>query len=296
MFEILGKERVAQRTVAITVRAPDVARAARAGQFVILRNTEEGERYPLTIADFDAAAGTIDLVFAELGAATMELGRFEPGDAILDLVGPLGTPSEIRTFGRVTAIGGGVGIAAIHPIARALREAGNHVTSIIGARSASLLFWQNRMARASDHVLVATDDGTSGRKGLVTDILADLIASGPPIDRVVAVGPTPMMRAVAEATRPHGIRTIVSLNPIMVDGTGMCGGCRVDVGGRKRFACVDGPEFDAHLVDFEGLMARQRAYKREEEEACRLQSIADRGEDPRRAREDPPAGPGTKGR
>jgi len=273
MFEILGKERVAQRTAAIVVRAPDIARAARAGQFVILRNTEEGERYPLTIADFDREAGTIELVFAELGAATIELGTFEPGDGILDLVGPLGNPSEIGRFGEVVAIAGGVGIAAIHPIARALREAGNRVTSILGARSASLLFWEDRMARASDRILIATDDGSRARKGLVTNLLAEEIASGRAIDLVVAVGPTPMMRAVAETTRPHGIRTIVSLNPIMVDGTGMCGGCRVDVGGRKRFACVDGPEFDAHLVDFDGLMARQRAYKREEEEACRLLAL-----------------------
>lgn len=275
MFPVLKKRVVADRTKEIVVAAPDVAARARAGQFVILRNTELGERYPLTIADFDTTAGTITLVFLEIGKSTIELGRVEPGEAIPDLVGPLGNPTRIERLGRVVCVGGGVGIAAAHPVARAFREAGNHVISIIGARTAPLLFYEDEMRAASDEVIVTTDDGSLGAKGLVTDRLAEIISrtGASAIGEVFAVGPSVMMRAVAEATRPHKIRTTVSLNPIMVDGTGMCGGCRVEVGGETKFACVDGPDFDAHLVDFDLLIARQKMYREHESraaEACKL--------------------------
>jgi len=282
MFRIIQKQAVAERTKQITVTAPEIAARAQAGQFVILRNNEEGERYPLTIADFDAQAGTLTLIFLELGKSTGELGRFEVGDAIPDLVGPLGNPTEVRRLGLVVCIGGGVGIAAAHPVARAFRQAGNRVIGIIGARTAGLLFFENEMRAACDELLVTTDDGSHGAQGLVTDRLSEVIERlGPDAaHEVFAVGPTVMMRAVADTTRPHGIHTVVSLNPIMVDGTGMCGGCRVEVGGETKFACVDGPEFDAHQVDFDLLMARQRMYLSEETQAsqeCRLERQLDEG-------------------
>ena len=276
MFKILEKEVVAEQTKKIVVEAPDIASHAAAGQFVILRNNEQGERYPLTIADFDASAGTVTLVFLEIGKSTYQLGLFEPGDAIPDLVGPLGTPTHIGTGQTVVCIGGGVGIAAAYPIAKAFRQGGNRVTGIIGAKSKTLLFFEDEMRTACDELIVTTDDGSRGAQGFVTERLAEVVenlgADG--IDEVFAVGPTIMMKAVADATRPHGIKTTVSLNPIMVDGTGMCGGCRVEVGGETKFACVDGPEFDAHLVDFDLLMARQRMYKDVESQAnqaCKLE-------------------------
>ena len=268
MNEILIKTTVATDTKLIVVDAAPIARKARAGQFVILRIDETGERFPLTIADFDRDAGTLTLILLEIGGSTRKLGAFEVGDSILDLVGPLGHPSEIVDVGSVIAIGGGVGIAAIHPIARALREGGNRVTSIIGAKSSDYLFWEDEMRAVSDELIVTTDDGSRGARGFVTDRLRELIDGGREIGMVFAVGPTVMMRAVAETTRAPGIKTMVSLNPIMVDGTGMCGGCRVDVAGQRRFACVDGPDFDAHDVDFNLLMSRQRTYKHEE--GCRL--------------------------
>ncbi len=278
MFRILKKRVVAERTKEIVVAAPDVAAHARAGQFVILRNSALGERYPLTIADFDPAAGTITLVFLEIGKSTIELGRMGPGEAIPDLVGPLGNPTRIEQLGRVVCVGGGVGIAAAHPVARAFREADNHVTSIIGARTAALLFYEDEMRSASDEVIVTTDDGSRGARGLVTERLGEVIDrfGANEIGEVFAVGPSVMMRAVAQATRPHGIRTTVSLNPIMVDGTGMCGGCRVEVGGETRFACVDGPDFDAHLVDFDLLIARQKMYREHESRAAETCKLSDR--------------------
>ena len=267
MNEILRKERYSDAVFMIVLDAPKIARKAQAGQFVIVRSHEEGERLPLTIADFDREQGELMLVVQEIGKGTKALGQLEVGDAILDLVGPLGTPTHIEEVGTVCCIGGGVGIAAVHPVARAFREAGNHVISIIGARNRSLLFWEDRMAAASDELVVTTDDGSRGAKGFVTDRLAELIGHGIDMDQVFAVGPTVMMRAVAEVTRSHGIPTVVSLNPIMVDGTGMCGGCRVIVGGETKFACVDGPDFDAHQVDFDILLARQRQYLNHEEQA-----------------------------
>ena len=267
MSQILRKERYSDAVFMMVLDAPKIARKAQAGQFVIVRSHEEGERLPLTLADFDRERGELTLVVQEIGKGTKALGQLEAGDAILDLAGPLGTPTHIEQVGTVCCIGGGVGIAAVHPVARAFREAGNHVVSIIGARNQELLFWEDRMAAASDELVVTTDDGSRGAKGFVTDRLAELIGHGVAIGQVFAVGPTVMMRAVAEATRSHGIPTVVSLNPIMVDGTGMCGGCRVLVGGETKFACVDGPDFDAHQVDFDILLARQRQYLNHEEQA-----------------------------
>ena len=281
MFKILKKKVVAERTKEIVVEAPDIASHAQAGQFVILRNNEEGERYPLTIADFDAAAGTITLVFLEIGKSTSQLGEFEVGGSIPDLVGPLGNPSHLAELGNVVCIGGGVGIAAAHPVAKAFKGAGGHVIGIIGARTKELLFYEEEMRAASNELIVTTDDGSYGAKGFVTDRLVEVIErlGADQIREVFAVGPTIMMKAVAETTRPHGIRTTVSLNPIMVDGTGMCGGCRVEVGGETKFACVDGPDFDAHLVDFGLLMARQRMYLDEESQAAQECKLKERLEE-----------------
>jgi len=281
LFKILKKKVVAERTKEIVVEAPDIASHAQAGQFVILRNNEEGERYPLTIADFDAAAGTITLVFLEIGKSTSQLGEFEVGGSIPDLVGPLGNPSHLAELGNVVCIGGGVGIAAAHPVAKAFKGAGGHVIGIIGARTKELLFYEEEMRAASNELIVTTDDGSYGAKGFVTDRLVEVIErlGADQIREVFAVGPTIMMKAVAETTRPHGIRTTVSLNPIMVDGTGMCGGCRVEVGGETKFACVDGPDFDAHLVDCGLLMARQRMYLDEESQAAQECKLKERLEE-----------------
>ena len=279
---ILRKREIAPEVKEYVVGAPVVARKAKAGQFVIVRIDEEGERIPLTIADADPGAGTITLVVQEVGKTTIEMGRIEEGDAILNLIGPLGTPSHIESFGTVCMIGGGIGIAPIYPIAVAMRKAGNRVISIIGARTKELLFWEDRMRAASDELYVTTDDGSYGVKGFVSDELERLINEGREISLVTAIGPVPMMRAVCETTRPHEIRTVVSLNPIMVDGTGMCGGCRVTVGGETKFTCVDGPEFDGHVVDFDELVQRQSYYKD-------LEAIA--AEECRLARQHPEAAP-----
>jgi ferredoxin--NADP+ reductase len=249
------------------IEAPEVARKARAGQFVILRLSENGERIPLTIADFDRQRGTVTIIFQEVGYTTGQLAAFEPGDALPDFVGPLGLPSEVENYGHVVCVGGGVGIAPVYPIARALKEAGNEVTAIVGARSKDLLILEEEMRGASDRLLVATDDGSYGHKGFVTDLVKQVLDEGRPVARLWAVGPMIMMRNVAEVTRPYGVRTIVSLNPIMVDGTGMCGACRVVVGGRARFACVDGPEFDGHEVDWDLAMRRLAMYREEEQQA-----------------------------
>jgi ferredoxin--NADP+ reductase len=246
------------------VIAPDVARKAQAGQFIIVRMHERAERVPLTIADYDREAGTITIVFQEVGKATEELGALQAGESVLNFVGPLGCPSVIEHYGHVICVGGGVGIAPVHPVARAMRAGGNRVTSIIGARSKGLLFFEEEMRQVSDRLYVVTDDGSYGRKGFVTGQLQDLIDSGDKPDLVFAVGPVPMMKAVAELTKKYGIKTVVSLNPIMVDGTGMCGGCRVSVNGEAKFACVDGPDFDAHQVDFTLLLQRQKMYLKEE--------------------------------
>jgi len=274
-FTILKKRELVPTVHQIDVAAPRVAGKAMPGQFVILRIDERGERIPLTIADFNAADGTVTLIFQEIGKTTRQLASLDAGDSIADLTGPLGCASAIERFGTVVCVGGGVGIAPIFPIARGLMEAGNKVISIIGARSADILFWEERMEEASSKLYVTTDDGTKGHHGFVTDIVQNVIESGEQVDRVIAIGPPVMMRAVAGVTKPFGVKTVVSLNPIMVDGTGMCGACRVLVGGVTKFACVDGPEFDAHEVDFTLLMSRLAMYLPEEKESLDCKAAAD---------------------
>ena len=266
MNEIVRKERYSDAVFMMAIHAPLVARKAKSGQFIILRANEEGERIPLTIGDFDREKGELIIVVQEIGKSTKLLGTMEAGQSILDITGPLGIPTHIERVGTVCCVGGGVGIAAVHPVAKAFKAAGNQVISIIGARNRSLLFWEDEMRAASDELIVTTDDGSYAAKGFVTDRLKEVMARGP-LAEVFAVGPTVMMRAVAETTRPHGIKTMVSLNPIMVDGTGMCGGCRVLVGGKAKFACVHGPDFDAHEVDFNNLLSRQRQYLDQEKSA-----------------------------
>ena len=249
----------------MVIAAPEVARKAQAGQFVIVRIDERGERIPLTIADYDRQAGSITIVFQEVGKTTMHLGTLETGDELATVVGPLGHPTEIQDYGTVVCVGGGASIAIIYPIARALREAGNTVISIIGARSKELLFWEDRMRAVSDELIVCTDDGSWGRKALVTEPLREMLEQHDgEISRVWAIGPAIMMKFCAATTEPFGVTTIVSLNTVMVDGTGMCGSCRLLVGDGVKFACVDGPEFDAHQVDWDSVLARQRFYLNEE--------------------------------
>src|SRR6266545_2479320 len=260
MFPILEARFLAPEIKLFRIRAPRVARRRLAGQFVIVRVHEHGERIPLTIAGASPDDGTITLIVQGIGKTTKLMNRLEAGDALLDLAGPLGKPSEIAAFGTVAVVGGGVGAAIAYPTAVALEQAGNRVLTILGARSRELVILEDELAAVSDRLVVTTDDGSYGRSGVVTGVLAELLARER-IDRVLAIGPVPMMRAVGELTRPLGIPTIVSLNSIMVDGTGMCGGCRVLVGGTSRFACVDGPEFDAHEVDFTALGQRNAAYR-----------------------------------
>jgi ferredoxin--NADP+ reductase len=267
VFTITNKINLSHDVYWIEVDAPYIARKAQPGQFVILRVGGMGERIPLTIADSDRNAGTVTLVFQEVGKSTMVLGGLNQGDKIDDMVGPLGLASHIEKLGLVVCIGGGIGIAPIHPIARGFKEAGNNVISILGSRSKDLLIMEDEMIKASTEVKVCTDDGSYGQKGFVTNVLEDLIKAESPIDVVVAIGPVPMMEAVSKLTKPYGIKTMVSLNPIMVDGTGMCGACRVTVGGEIKFACVDGPDFDGHEVDFSELRMRQRMYLSEERDA-----------------------------
>jgi len=271
--EIKSKQSLGPDVVRMTVASPKLSRKARPGQFVILRVREDGERFPLTIADADPAAGTMDLVFQVVGKSTALLSRLEAGDSILDVVGPLGRPTDIERYGRVLCIGGGIGVAPLYPVAKALKKAGNAVTSVLGARSKDLVILEKEFRAVSDEVHISTDDGTYGRKGLVTGLVSDLLAEGQGFERVWAIGPVPMMRAACEVTSRAGIPTIVSLNPIMVDGTGMCGGCRVIVGGEVKFACVDGPEFDGHEVDFGSLERRLKTYRERERrdyEACKI--------------------------
>lgn len=260
MYKILVKRVLAPNVKLFELEAPRIAKKALPGQFVILRIDEDGERVPLTIADFNREKGTVTIIFQEVGATTKQLGELNEGDSLLDLVGPLGKETHIEKFGTVVCVGGGIGIAPVYPIARGMKEAGNNVISIIGARNKDILIYEEEMAAVSDKLFVTTDDGSKGHKGFVTDPLKQLIESGTKIDLVMAIGPVIMMRNVAETTRHHKIPTVVSLNPIMVDGTGMCGGCRVSVGDETKFACVDGPEFDAHKVDFDALISRQKMY------------------------------------
>ncbi len=295
MFPIIEAQFVAPDVKKFRIVAPRIARKRRAGHFVLVRVHAKGERIPLTIADSDIAAGTITLFVQGIGKTTRLLNRLEAGDYISDVVGPLGKASEIAYYGTVVVIGGGVGTAIAFPTSVAMKQAGNHVISIIGARSRDLVILESEITAISDEVILTTDDGTYGRKGLVIDPLKELIEAGRKLDLVLAIGPIPMMRAVAEVTRPYGIKTIVSLNSIMIDGTGMCGGCRVVVGDKTRFACVDGPEFDAHLVNFDVLRQRNSLYRNAErlalekfeqdpsadlacvKEMCRLQNLSPRG-------------------
>ena len=266
-FVIRTTETVGPDIVRLVVEAPRVASHAQAGQFVIVRANEHGERIPLTICDTDTAAGTITLVVQAVGATTMQINAKAAGEHLADVLGPLGTPTDVEVFGTCVVVAGGVGTAIVLPVAQALSDAGNRVVAIVGARDADHLILLDEMADASDEVIITTDDGSAGLHGFVTDALATLIAAGD-VDYVFAAGPIPMMRAVAEATREEEIPTVASLNPLMVDGTGMCGGCRVTVDGKSQFACIDGPEFDAHQVDFAALSMRNTAYL--DFESCRL--------------------------
>jgi NAD(P)H-flavin reductase len=263
MFRVIYRETLAAKIHLFKIEAPAVARKAAAGQFVIVRIDEKGERIPLTIADWDQKEGSVTVVFMEVGATTFRLASLKAGDFIADFVGPLGVPSHIDKFGTVVCVAGGVGVAPVVPIARALKEKGNKIISILGARSKDLLFWEDKLRGVSHQLIVTTDDGTYGRKGVVTEPLKELLENEK-VDRVIAIGPTIMMKFCAKTTEPFGVKTIVSLNPIMVDGTGMCGCCRVAVGGVTKFACVDGPDFDGHQVDWDLLSARQRTYLDEE--------------------------------
>ena len=264
MHRILSKEILAPDIVRFWVAAPVVARKRRPGQFVIVRLCENGERIPLTIADADTSRGAISLIVQGVGKSTFALNAMEPGQTILDIAGPLGLPTKIEPNSRVCCIGGGIGTAVAYPIACGVKANGGHVVAIVGARTRDLIILEKDVRAVADETIVTTDDGTYGMHGLVTDALKVLLAEGRAFDEVVAVGPLPMMRAVCEVTRPIGLRTIVSLNPIMIDGTGMCGGCRVTVGGEQKFVCVDGPEFDGHQVDFAELSARLKAYREQE--------------------------------
>ncbi len=264
MYKILLKQDLVPSIHLFQVAAPLVAEKAQAGQFVVIRIDEIGERIPLTIADWDESEGSVTIVFMEVGTTTARLALLKAGEAIADFVGPLGLPAHIAKFGTVVCVAGGVGVAPIAPIARALKSAGNKIISILGARSQDLLFWEDKLGSVSDQLIVTTDDGSYGRKGVVTEPLRELLESGEKISRVIAIGPSIMMKFCAKTTEPFGVKTIVSLNPIMVDGTGMCGCCRVSVGGETKFACVDGPDFDGHQVDWDLLFARQRIYLDEE--------------------------------
>jgi ferredoxin--NADP+ reductase len=269
MFRIVHAEFLAPDIKRFVIEAPRVARKRQAGQFVIVRVYEHGERIPLTIADGDPMHGTITLIVQGIGKTTRLMNQLGTGDAVLDLVGPLGKPSEIKEYGTAVVIGGGVGAAIAYPTARALHESGNRVVSILGGRTKDLVILEDEIRAISDELYVSTDDGSYGKKGLVIDPLKELIAAGRKPGLVLAIGPPRMMQAVAEVTRPHQIHTVVSLNSLMVDGTGMCGGCRIITTAGPRFACVDGPEFDAHTVDFDILVQRNRAYLDREAEELR---------------------------
>ncbi|MGD1995303.1 MAG: sulfide/dihydroorotate dehydrogenase-like FAD/NAD-binding protein [Anaerolineae bacterium] len=265
MYEILVKKDLTPVTKLFETQARAVAHKAHPGQFVIIRIHEKGERIPLTIADYDRERGTITLVVQEVGKTTMEMGAMKAGEHLASLAGPLGNPTKIEKYGTVLCIGGGFAIAPVYPIARALKEAGNTILSVIGVRNKDLLFWEEKMRSVSDELIVCTNDGSYGREGVVTLPMKGILEAGRPVDRIWAIGPAIMMKFCALTSQPFGTPTIVNLNPIMVDGTGMCGACRVKVDGQTRFACVDGPEFDGHQVDWDLLMARQRVYLEQEE-------------------------------
>ena len=275
-MKILRKEILADiagtKVIKMVLSSPDIAKKAQPGQFIALMVSDKGERIPLTIVDTDKASGTITLILQEAGLTTRLLGKMSPGDSLYALVGPLGHATEVRKYGKVVLVGGGVGIAEIYPVAKALKAAGNHVTTILGARTKDLLILEKELKAVSDELLVATDDGSYGRKGFTTDILDETLKKGS-CDLVYSVGPIPMMRRSAAVTANYKVKTIVSLNAIMVDATGMCGCCRVTVGGKTLFSCVDGPEFDGNLVDWDELTKRNRIYEDKEKHICNLNKV-----------------------
>jgi NAD(P)H-flavin reductase len=280
-YEIVARKDFSDVTYLLEVRHPMLAKAARAGQFVIVMASEHGERIPLTIADYDRDRGTITLVIQAVGKTTREMQRdLKAGDRLVALVGPMGIPSHIGHAKKVLCVGGGLGVAPVFPQARAFKDAGAYVIGVLGFRNKDLVFWDDKFRAVCDELILCTDDGSAGVKGLVTEGIKQAIAKHPDIEECVAIGPPIMMKGCAEATRPHKIKTMVSLNPVMVDGTGMCGGCRVKIGEVVKFACVDGPDFDGHLVDFDDLMVRLQRYKPTEREAsekfdanCRMRTI-----------------------
>jgi ferredoxin--NADP+ reductase len=297
LFPLTESKEIAKNVFFQKILAPRIARKRKAGQFLVLRKGEQGERIPLTIVNSDPEEGTVTIIYQVVGKSTAELSGMKPGEAIRDVVGPLGLPTHIENFGTVVGIGGGIGTAPLLPIATAIKSAGNRLISIIGARTKDLLILEEEMKSVSDTLIVTTDDGSYAKKGFVTTALQERIDAGEKIDLCIAIGPVPMMRAVAEVTRPHGIKTVVSLNPIMVDATGMCGACRVTVGGVTRFVCVDGPEFDGHAVDYKELTLRNRAYLKEEKVAMERYEHKDgkcMGEKPQAAKS-PDAAPVTTG-
>ncbi|MCW3987434.1 MAG: sulfide/dihydroorotate dehydrogenase-like FAD/NAD-binding protein [Candidatus Bathyarchaeota archaeon] len=265
-YTITRKEALNAEDFLIEVEAPLVAKKFKAGQFLILRIHDKGERIPLTITDCDPEKGLVRMIIKAVGKTTSELGRLGKGDSVSDIVGPLGNPSEIKKFGTVVCIGGGTGIACLYPIIKALKAAGNHVVAIIGARTKDKLVWEDEIKTICDDLIVTTDDGSYGRKGVVTEPLEEILKNKT-VDRVIAIGPMIMMKFVAKTTESYGVKTVVSLNTIMIDGTGMCGGCRVFIGGEMKFTCIDGPEFDGHKVNFDELMNRLDMFKEKEKQA-----------------------------
>ncbi|MBP1610494.1 MAG: glutamate synthase homotetrameric, partial [Acidobacteria bacterium] len=288
MYKIVKREQFGPVTFLWEVLAPDVARACQPGHFLMVRIDETGERIPLTVADFDRSKGTVTVVVQVVGKTTSQMMEMKEGDEVLDFIGPLGVTSHLEKRNKVVLVGGGLGVAPVFPQLRLHRELGSHTISIIGFRSKELMFWQDKFERYSNEFLVATDDGSYGTKGFVTVLLKEVLTKHQGIEEVIAIGPLPMMKACAELTRPYGIRTMVSLNSIMVDGTGMCGSCRVTVGGKMKFACVDGPDFDGHQVNFAELMLRQKRFECEEKgcleryeaERKRLATLGPGGENP----------------
>jgi len=280
MHTIIEKKKLSEQVYMMRVDAPLIAEARSPGQFIILQvNTEFGERIPLTISDANAEEGWIRIIFQAVGKTTIKLAELEVGEEVAAVLGPLGQATHVENFGHAVCVGGGIGVAPLYPIARALKEAGNKLTVIIGARSGDLVILEDDMRAIADDLIIVTDDGSYGRKALVTEPLKELCESDDKPDIAVAIGPPIMMKFAAETTRPYGVHTMVSLNTIMVDGTGMCGGCRVTVGGETKFVCVDGPEFDGHLVDFDNMMRRLQSYKPQEDKArddCKLDAEADK--------------------
>ena len=269
MFKILHKQTLAPKIDMMVIHAPYIARHAKVGNFVVLRMNKRGERIPLTIADSDRKEGTITILFQKVGKTTEALGMLNTGDKIRDITGPLGHPTPIKRYGNCVLVGGGIGAATLYPILNALKEPNNHVTVIMGARTKELLIWEDKFKKISDEFFITTDDGSYGRKGMVTEVLKEVVDSKS-VALVVAVGPVKMMKAVSDLTRPYGVKTLVSLNPLMVEGTGMCGACRVTIAGKTKFTCIDGPEFDGHEVDFQELESRLSFYREEEEKAYKL--------------------------